>query len=368
MLTVTTPVRPRPTAAAGPAGALDELGRLEQLVEVGAADDAGGVEGGIGDARFAGERARVGDRGRLRLVASTDLDGHDRLAELERAIGQGEEALRPLEPLEEQDDRGRLGVVEAVREVVAHVEHDLGAAADDPREPDPGARLDERIGDRTRLGDAGDAAARQVGRHVADVGRRVDGQVHDAHAVGADQRDPVLPGDGRDLALHLGGGFPTLDDPAAGDDHGRDAGGGGVTGDDRGTERVERDDGDIGALREGVERRVAGLAMQLVVARVDEVAAGRAAGHAQVVADGLRDPTPWRGADDRDRARGEQRPQVDGPGRRGRGGELGHPTTRSTPRFSSARAMISRWISDVPSQIRSTRSSRKNRSAGNSRM
>ena len=26
--------------------------------------------------------------------------------------------------------------------------------------------------------------------------------------------------------------------------------------------------------------------------------------------------------------------------------------------------MISRWISDVPSQIRSTRSSRKNRSAG----
>ncbi len=39
------------------------------------------------------------------------------------------------------------------------------------------------------------------------------------------------------------------------------------------------------------------------------------------------------------------------------------PTTRSTPRFSSARAMIRRWISDVPSQIRSTRSSRKNRSA-----
>ncbi len=43
---------------------------------------------------------------------------------------------------------------------------------------------------------------------------------------------------------------------------------------------------------------------------------------------------------------------------------VGHPTTRPTPRFSSARAMISRWISEVPSQIRSTRSSRRNRSGG----
>ena len=36
---------------------------------------------------------------------------------------------------------------------------------------------------------------------------------------------------------------------------------------------------------------------------------------------------------------------------------------RSTPRRSSARATISRWISLVPSQIRSTRSSRRKRSA-----
>ncbi len=38
-------------------------------------------------------------------------------------------------------------------------------------------------------------------------------------------------------------------------------------------------------------------------------------------------------------------------------------STRSTPRRSSPRATISRWISDVPSQMRSTRSSRRNRSA-----
>ena len=105
--------------------------------------------------------------------------------------------------------------------------------------------------------------------------------------------------------------------------------------------------------------------MELVVLRVDEVAARRAAHHPQVVADGLGDPGPRRGADDRDRARREERPQVDRARRsssRRRGAVI--PTTRPTPRFSSARATISRWISDVPSQIRSTRSSRKNRSAG----
>ena len=52
-----------------------------------------------------------------------------------------------------------------------------------------------------------------------------------------------------------------------------------------------------------------------------------------------------------------------------RGGEVfgqqavDHVSTRSTPRRSSARATISRWISLVPSQMRSTRSSRQNRSA-----
>ena len=57
------------------------------------------------DPRLAGERPGVGDRRGLGLVAPPDLDGHDRLAELERAVGQGEEPLGPLEALDEQDDR-----------------------------------------------------------------------------------------------------------------------------------------------------------------------------------------------------------------------------------------------------------------------
>ena len=43
--------------------------------------------------------------------------------------------------------------------------------------------------------------------------------------------------------------------------------------------------------------------------------------------------------------------------------EVAQCSTPSTPRRSSARATISRWISLVPSQMRSTRSSRHRRSA-----
>ena len=93
-------------------------------------------------------------------------------------------------------------------------------------------------------------------------------------------------------------------------------------------------------------RRVARLPVDLRVVGVDEVAA-RLAAHPR---GGCRGPSsaerrPRAGADDRDRARREQRPQVD----RGRGslGDTGRrspstrqPTTAPTPRFSSARAMI----------------------------
>ena len=55
----------------------------------------------------------------------------------------------------------------------------------------------------------------------------VRGQVDDAHAVRADQREAVLAGDPRDLELHRGGRLAALDDAAAGDDDRRDAGRGG---------------------------------------------------------------------------------------------------------------------------------------------
>ena len=51
-----------------------------------------------------------------------------------------------------------------------------------------------------------------------------------------------------------------------------------------------------------------------------------------------------------------------------RGEDTGGQARAATPLVVSCRAMIIRWISLVPSQMRSTRSSRKNRSATFSRM
>ncbi len=300
------------------------------------------------------------------MLASADLDGHDRLPDLERVVGQGEEALGTLEALDEQDDRGRCRIVEAIGEVIAHIEHDLGAAADDPREADPVAGMDERIGHRPRLRDPGHPAARQVRRHVADVCRAVGGQVDHAHAVRPDEGESVIARDPRNVGLHRLGRRSALDDATTRDDHRRNAGRSGLGGDRGGTQRVDRHDRDVRAFGQRLDRRIARLAVEFVVLGIDEMAAGRAVHHAQVVTDGFGDPRAWRRPDDGHAARREQGPQVDG-ALRSRWSRR-HPTTRPTPRFSSARAMITRWISDVPSQMRSTRNSRRNRSGANSRM
>ena len=124
---------------------------------------------------------------------------------------------------------------------------------------------------------------------------------------GPQERDAVPDRELADVALHPGGGRAALDDAAARDDHGPDAGRGRLRHDRRRTERVDRDDDGVRDLGQVGERRVAGLAVELVVARVDEVAAGRAADDPKVVADRLCDPAAGGGADDRDRARREQR-------------------------------------------------------------
>ncbi len=201
----------------------------------------------------------MGDRRGLRLRTAANLDDHDRLAELQCVIGEGEEPLRPLEALHEQDDRVGLGVVEAVGEEVAGIEDDLAAAADDPREADPRPGVDERVRHRAGLGDSRDAAPRQPGIHVADIGGRVRRQVDHAHAIRAEEGDPVADRDLPDVALHLGRRLAALDDAAARDDHARDAGQGRLLGDGGRPERVERHEHGVRDLRQRVERGVAGL-------------------------------------------------------------------------------------------------------------
>ncbi len=348
--------RPAETMAAGV-----ELGRLEELIEVGAADDPGGCQGGIGHPVLTRQRAAVGHGGGLRLGGPTDLDREDRLAQLEGAVGQGEEPLRSLEPLDEEDDRVGLGIVQGIGQVVAQVQDDLRAAADDPAEADPGARMDERVGHAAALGDPGHPAAGQPGVDVADVERRVRGQVDHAHAVRSQDRQPVAEGDLPDVGLHPGGRLAALDHPAAGDEHDPGADVGRLLGHGGRPERVQGHQHRLGDLGQRGEVRIAGLAPGLGVLRVHEVAAGRAAHHGQVVPDRPGQVRSGRGPDDRDRGRGEERPEIDRRAIGGRDARSGHPwpTTRPTPRFSRARAMTIRWISLVPSQIRSTRSSRR---------
>ena len=110
------------------------------------------------------------DGGSLGLVAPADLDGQDRLAHLERPIGQGQEPLGPPDALDEEHDGERLGIVEAVREVVTEVDDDLRAGADDATPADPIAVVEEGVGDAAGLADAGHAAASQPGMDLVDVG------------------------------------------------------------------------------------------------------------------------------------------------------------------------------------------------------
>ena len=297
-------------------------------------------------------------------MTAADLDREDRLADRQRVVGQGQEPFWPLEALDEQDDRLGRRIVEAVGEVVAQVEHDLRAAAHDARPADPGARVDERVRNAPGLGDPGHATAPQPGRHVADVGRAPGREIDHAHAVRAQDGRAGRDADLADLGLHPGGRFAALHDAATGDDDGPHARLGRVSGEPGGPERVHREDDGVRHLRQRREVRVAAGPVDLFVLRIDEVARLRPADIGDVVADGGRDTGSQRRPDDGDRARCEQTLQVetDAADRRR------HPTTRSTPRRSRARAMTSRWISLVPSQIRSTRSSRRYRSAGNSRM
>ena len=304
----------RPPAADGPpktATAGNELGGLEELVQVVAADHAGGPERSVRGPILARERPGMSDGGGLGLRAPADLDDHDRLAELESPIGERQEPLGSLEALHEQDHRLRLRVVEAVGEEVAGIQHDLTAATDDPREADPGPGVDERVGHRTGLGDAGDAATRQPRVDVADVRCRVRREVDHAHAVGAEQRNPVADRDLTDVALHLGRRLAALDDTAARDDHARDPGPGGLFGDGCRAERIDCYEDGVRALRQCVERRIARLAVELLVARIDEVTAGVAAHDREVVPDRFRDAASRRGPDDGDGTRCKQRAEVD---------------------------------------------------------
>ena len=278
--TVTTPVLPRPARRPSRRDAADERRRLEQLVEVVAADDAGGAERGVG------RRGRRRRASRCAAIAAAWACGlrPTFTARIGLSIASARSASARnrsgrLKPSTNSTIESVARVVEAGGQVVADVEDDLGAAADDPAPADPRPGVDERVRDAPGLGDADGAAATERRWQVVDVGRARRVQVDDAHAVRAEERRcPASSGDLGDLGLHPRRRLAALDDAAARDDHRGHAGRGRLAHDRRGARSgFTRDDDDVGHLGQRREVRVARAPVDLVVARVHEVAARRAA-------------------------------------------------------------------------------------------
>ena len=231
--------------------------------------------------------------------------------------------------------------------------------------------MDERVGDRAGLGDTR-RRRRAAGRVDS---RRLGGgfvvQVDHAHAVGPDRARPWRARDQGNSRLHTAAASPPSTTPPPGM----------IT-------RARRRGGLLrdAAARNGLMRRAtcpgapgAPRGRGSTAGRAAHHSAGSRSGsasaahHPEVVADGLGDPAAGRCPDDGDErgANSGRRSIAAARARLARRDVARRPRSSDDPvdaALSSARAMMSRWISDVPSQIRSTRSSRKNRSAAYSRM
>ena len=193
-------------------------------------------------------------------------------------------------------------------------------------------------------------------------------QAHDAVAVGADHGERVARGGRLELGLQVtAGAAGVVGEPGRVDDRAAAPRGAGLFDDRRDGRGCGGHDDRIGGRRQVGQRREARPAAHLLVARVH-------APHLAGVPEGLEVEQRLvrvgvgarRGTHDGDRARGRAggRDPWAGSWRSGAGPGGGvYWSIDSTPRRSRPRAMIRRWISLVPSQIRSTRSSRRNRSA-----
>ena len=337
-------------AARARAADRERLGQLEQLVHVVRPGGAGllhqRAEGGV----VAGHRAGV-RRGRARPGGrGPDLEHRDADA------GVGAQRERLAQPravavaLQEEGDRAHaLALGEGVQPV-AGVDDGLVAARDHGVQAQAAARGQRVDRDVAALRDDGDVAGLAGHERVAPQ-RRAVVEGDDPVAVGPAHRQVVAVGRGAQgglqaLAVGRLAEARRVDDGAAAParagllDHLGHA------------RRGDGDDDRVDGLGQVGHGRHAGAPVHAPARRVHAPHAPAEAGAPEVaqrlVGVGA---GPAGGADDGDRARREQWRQIP------------QCSTRSTPRRSRARATIRRWISLVPSQMRSTRSSRHRRSA-----
>ncbi len=82
-----------------------------------------GAQHGREDARLAGEPTGVARDRAPRALGPTDLEHHDRLAAVGRAIERRDEAVGLAHGFEEQRDHPRRGIVDQVVEEVHRFQH-----------------------------------------------------------------------------------------------------------------------------------------------------------------------------------------------------------------------------------------------------
>ena len=148
------PARPAPPA--------EHLERLEQLVEVAHLERAVMAQQRRERARRADHGARVGERGARRGLRAPDLEAHDRLARLGGERERGGERVGAPDRLDEQADRLRALVAGQEGDEVGEIARELAPGRDDGAEADARPGRQTRLGDRSRVRDAGDVPGHEL--------------------------------------------------------------------------------------------------------------------------------------------------------------------------------------------------------------
>ncbi len=287
----------------------EQLDRVKELVGRARAAHAVVPKQRVVDLGLASQPPAVRQRQPLPTLAAPDLQRHDRHIAPGRLLQRRREPLGVAHRLDEAGHHLRLGVVEHILEVVGQRQHRLVAAGDQVVEAQPTAVAVQRREHRAAVGDQRGVALRHLRGDGVARDRQALRQVGEAHAVW-----PAQP----QVARHRQLGQPLLQRWLAGqhrrgEDHRRRdaqldqrlAGGQQVL-------VADRQDGAVGALGQVVQRRVAGLVVELRIGWVDAIDRAGVAKGAQVgvylPAKAARLAQP----DDRDRARLEQRAEIAG--------------------------------------------------------
>lgn len=339
--------------------ARQDFNRVEQLLQGGYPHHAGAPERGVRHRVGAGQRAGMRGGRALTLGEAAGLHHHDRLGPTGLAAGRHELA-RLCHAFHVEQDRRASVIARQVVEQVADVDVRHVADRHQMREADA-ARcrpVDDAGQHRARLADESDPPGGNAAAHETGVQSRA--RHHHAKTVGSDDAQEMRPGGLQHGGLQLSSlGIVAFGEPGA--DH-HDAARTAVAQlPDQPRDRRGRraNDGEVRRLRQAVDIGVAGLVQQPGKAGIDEVERAGEATVLEVPCDNGADVArPVAGADQRHASRPQNGAQVvhrhvaRPPVRSGipvRGDTA--MIERKRAQSSSARAMMLRWISAVPSPI-----------------